>query len=251
MIRVSIGTEPMQWVAAKVLVSSIVRRTAERVEFTFSWTPERWSRHMIEGFGHGTKFNLWRWLVPKVYSYRRRVVYLDADQVVLGDIASLHDIELDGAWVAVVKNARGRFGKKRPEKGVAQTSVMVMDCEKCDWNLNRLLGMVKSGKLNGWCEKKFGRSAKHSYAALMQACWLSPSRVAELSPVWNDFNVLRSNTKLLHWSHVRDQPYSNPKHKTSYIFRQELRASIDAGHLFVDEVNAAVKSGFLHKSYAL
>lgn len=233
-IRISIGTEPMQYIASEVLKSSILRRTNQPVEFSASWEPmQGWHPAMKElpRLPRGTKFNVWRWCVPGVYANRGQAIYLDADQVVLDDIAKLWDALLPGNSFAAVCNAQGIFGKKKPEPGAVQTSVMVMDCDLCRWDIGELARRVNRGEME--------------YRDLMQARFLHRADIQELPPEWNHFGIHTPATKLLHWSHVASQPYRKAKHPTANIFRQELHAAIRAGHVTRAAVYEAIGNGHL------
>lgn len=253
MIRVSIGSEPMQWLPAQVLKNSIRRRTTETVQFTESWTkiggwhPLFAKRTRLDG---GTKFSQWRWLVPELYDHAGTAVYLDADQVVLADIAELWDALPGGTAIAAVRNAVGIFGKKTPEPNKTQTSVMVLNCQLCDWNYEQLVARANhgAGVFRDQC-RQIGNDAKSDYAALMQAAWIPASEIHELDPVWNHFGIANGATKLLHWSHVASQPYRNPTHQTADIFRRELVAAIQDRTISADDVRDEVRAKHLHKSY--
>lgn len=238
-IRVSIGSEPSQRIAAKVLKASILRRTSHAVSFSESWEPEAgWSKSMegVPRLKNGTGFNTWRWLVPAHYGWRGRAIYLDADQVVLADIAELWNaLDSDHAFAAVT-NAVGIFGKKKtPEPNTVQTSVMVLDCERCDWRAANMIHDVANGRMK--------------YKDFMQARWFDRSRIQSLPPEWNHFGLVTPTTKLLHWSHVKSQPYRNPDHPTAGIFRNELAAAIRMSLVTAGEVKSEIKRGHLHKSY--
>lgn len=239
-IRVSIGSEPLQYVPMLVLMSSILRRTSRPVEFTASWT-EAAGWHPLMAAAprlRGTKFSLWRWLVPQVYENKGLAIYLDSDQVVLADIGELWDAMGDAVSVSIaaVINAVGVFGKnKTPELDHVQTSVMTMDCERCSWDAESLFRQVEAGTL--------------AYRDLMQAAWLRRWQIKELPPEWNHFGIHTPQTKLLHWSHVASQPYRCPDHPTAHIFRAELQSAIEAGHVSRDVVRSEVKQGHLHRSY--
>ncbi len=224
-IRISIGTEPLQHIPCEVLKASILRRTTRPVEFSQSWTKaDGWHPAMEElPRLQGTKFSRWRWLVPSLYAHRGKAIYLDADQVVLSDIGELWDSLQDGYAFAAVKNAVGIFGKhKRPEPGAVQSSVMVMDCERCDWNALKFCNKVARGEM--------------PYRDLMQAKFLHDADIQELPPYWNHFGLHQSDTKLLHWSHVKSQPYRKPEHPTAHIFKDELHAGVRAGLVNRSEV---------------
>lgn len=235
-IRVSIGSEPLQRIPAEVLKSSIIRRTARPVEFTESWSPAGGWHPLMKGVPRlkGTRFSLWRWLVPQVYQHTGRAIYLDADQVVLADIVELWN-SLQHEHLAAVINAEGFFGDKIPEKNHVQTSVMVMDCGKCDWDAAHRFRDVEVGRM--------------SYKQLMQAAWLPRYLIRELPPGWNHFGICNQHTKLLHWSHVASQPYRKPDHPTAHVFAGELRAAVEAGHVSQELIRDEIQQGHLHKHW--
>lgn len=238
-IRVSIGTEPKQYIPSEVLKSSILRRSSRPVEFTESCCDGVW--HPVTGDApktkRGTAFSDWRWFVPSVYQHAGRAIYLDADQVVLSDIAELWDSLPHTKWIAAVRNAEGFFGKKVPEKRKWQTSVMVMNCCECTWHPGLLINTVNRGEIK--------------YADYMQAKWIDDECLHELDPAWNHFGICNERTRLLHWSHVATQPYRNPQHPTANIFRQELLASVDAGHVQRDRITEEVSRGHLSPEWLI
>lgn len=241
-IRVSIGSEPRCWLCAEVLKSSIVRRTERTAVFSESWT-QRLKWHPLMDWGpnpkRGTRFSKWRWVVPQLYGFKGKAIYLDSDQVVLADIAELWNALPAGKAIAAVCNVNGNdwwgypntivsAGKRYKDK--IQTSVMVMDCVRCDWDFPYI-------------------AKKNSYADLMQGEFIDRAEVAELDPQWNRFGRCDKGTKLLHWSHVATQPQKNPAHPTAHIFRAELEAAIEAGHVRPEDVNEEIDRGHVHDIY--
>jgi lipopolysaccharide biosynthesis glycosyltransferase len=112
-VRVFIGLDKRQPVAANVLASSIVRHASKRVQIEFlklDWMP-------VQRRGL-TDFTYSRYLVPWLCDYQGKAVFLDADMIVLGDICEL---EQYAAPVSVVQN-RLRF---------EWPSMMVFNCELC------------------------------------------------------------------------------------------------------------------------
>lgn len=233
-IRIAIGTDPVQRIACETLKSSIRRRTERIVNFYTSWCPATgWHPLMIQTpeLKNGTAFNKWRWLVCDMFD-AGRCIYLDADQVCLTDIGELWDYPLDGEIMAAVINAVGVFGRKTPQPDKVQTSVMLLDYD---------------GPLfHGAYEVRRVAEGKDSYAYLMQAEWLDRDYIAELPPEWNHFGIHTEATKILHWSHVKSQPYRNPGHPTAWVFEQELRAAIEAGHISPELLRQEAAKGHVH-----
>ena len=86
-IRIYLGTEPKTLIAQKVLEHSIRRNTKAAVEITPMVGPD-WE-YPTEGIKVGTGFSLRRWMIPKACNYQGYAIYLDADQLVFGDVAEL------------------------------------------------------------------------------------------------------------------------------------------------------------------
>lgn len=269
-IRVSIGTQPDQWLAAAVLKSSIIRRTDRPVEFTESWDRTAgWHPvyRAAPSLNFGTAFSQWRWLVPLVYGHAGRAIYLDADQVVLADIAELFGWPLttmgrtdrvDAAKFAAVIGAEGNHGSKGPPEPTAvQTSVMVYDCARCDWDYAELVASVNAGTLAalpGKIPDAHFRDHKDprrvSYGHLMTATWVPDDEIARLDPAWNHLNLYEpGRTRLCHFTVTAEQCWrtgdtSKPERR---LWQDELRASITAGHITVDEVQREVNQKHVHR----
>lgn len=243
----SIGSEPMQLIPALVLKSSILRRTQHPVEFTESWSPDSgWSRSLTDkpSLKSGTKFSGWRWVVPEVYGNTGKAIYLDADQVVLADIAELWGMLDSGMMFGAVCNVdpAGLWGKttlaksRKRYKNKVQTSVMVMNCRQCEWDTEKLFMDVHVGRLQ--------------YRDLMQADFLPRDRIQEISPRWNDFGIVLPETRLVHYSHVASQPYRNPDHPTARVLENELRYAIESGSVSRDLLSEEADKRHIHRRWA-
>lgn len=232
-IRISIGTEPMQWIACEVLKHSIRRRTERPVEFVETWNksqgwhPVMQSAAKLKG---GTGFNVWRWLTPQLFGHGK-AIYLDADQVVLADIGELWDQLQAAKTIAVVTEAVGIFGpKKTPEPGKLQTSVMLMDCAKLRQAMHP-------------CPIAACAAGTMAYRDLMQATWLDRGEVQTLAPEWNHFGIVNPQTKLIHYSHVGSQPYRCPEHPAGWVFGAELRQAVADGVLSIKQLQKEAAAG--------
>ena len=97
-IRVFIGYDPRQPIAAQVLAHSIWERSSRPV----SITRLKLSQLPIKRKGL-TEFTFSRYLVPHLCGYAGNALFIDADMLCLGDIAQLDELcRLQGAPVCVV-----------------------------------------------------------------------------------------------------------------------------------------------------
>lgn len=238
-IRISLGSEPMQFVACEVLKHSILRRTERTVEFVESWNKSQgWHPLMASApkLKGGTGFNVWRWLTPHLFGHGK-AIYLDADQVCLADIGELWDSLQAAKTIACVTDAVGIFGgKKVPEPGKVQTSVMLIDCAK-------LRQAMQPCPINA-CS-----AGAMPYRDLMQATWLPRKEVQILAPEWNHFGIWTEATKLIHYSHVASQPYRNPEHPAGWVFGAELRQAVADGVLSVKQLQKEASAGHISEHW--
>lgn len=238
-IRISVGSEPMQWVACEVLKHSIRRRTERPVEFVESWSKSQGWHPLMQAAPNlkgGTGFNVWRWLTPNLFGHGK-AIYLDADQVVLADIGELWDQLQAEKTIAVVTEAVGIFGpKKTPEPGKLQTSVMLMDCGK-------LRAAMQP------CPIQQCDVGTMKYRDLMQGTWLDRQQVQSLDPGWNHFGVWTKETKLIHYSHVQSQCWRNPEHPAAWVWRTELRSAVTMGAISMKSLQQECAKGHVHQCF--
>ena len=210
-IRVFIGTEPKTEIARKVLEHSIRRRTAAEVVFR-PMIGQEWE-YSLEGIKVGTGFSLRRWMIPAACDFSGKAIYLDADQIVLGDIADLWAYLPDDAPETIACSYQQ--DKYSPKVPVPQTSVMVMDCEKAqkfqEFNLVTLLRLL--------------RQDNKRYGGLMHANWLTPP-AKQIPKFWNHLNEHNEKTKLLHYTKEPEQPWYMPTHPLAHLWQAELEVAI-------------------------
>lgn len=206
MIKVFIGTEEMQWLAAEVLKHSIRKRTKAEVEF-----------HELKDMKTGlqlktyTGFSFNRWYIPEACHYEGKAIYLDADIVVLGDIAEFHNLDMQG---------KGAMARAHSNRAFYYTSVMLLDCPKLThWKMNEWATLINTGFLN--------------YDAVMCAARESIA-YPDFMPMpdyWNHLDHWDETTKILHYTRVPTQPWKKGGHPLGYIFRRELKSAITEGVL--------------------
>ena len=97
---------------------------------------------------------------------------------------------------------------------------MVLNCEKLkDWMPDILFNNVVSNKaelLNGQIH----------YKNFMKLDWFDQSQIQSIDPAWNHFNIVKKDTKLTHFSHVRSQPWKNPSHPLCDFWHEWLTEAI-------------------------
>lgn len=225
MIRVYIGTEPMQWLACEVLKYSIRARASEPVEF-FEISGKT-TRFALTGFSFA------RWHVPKLAQENgdTQVIYMDADIVVLDDIAELSRIT--GEKPALARpTADNRYF----------TSVMRLDCARLRWDVGSI--PVTPGA---------GMPAEWLHNAIMWAAVNSPWRgdFGELSARWNDMDVVKDGTKAIHFTDLKRQPWRYAGHPFGRVFQTELVAALKDGHILRSDLQHEIRAGHVRADILL
>jgi len=198
-IRVYIGTQPEQKLACEVLKYSITARATEPVSF-FEIT-DKTNRYAMTGFSFA------RWYVPKLAKENgdQTAIYMDADIVVLGDIAALEHAAGEKPTLAR-PTSDGRYF----------TSVMRLNIARINWDVGGLLVDGFAG-LPEWLHN-----------AIMWAASNSPWRAdfGELSARWNDLDLVKDGTQALHYTDLKRQPWRYAGHPFGYVWQAELKSAL-------------------------
>ena len=253
-VKIFIGTEPKTEIALRVLIHSIKKRTKWPVEITpmigDSWT------YPTNGISVGTGFSLRRWMIPAACGWQGKAIYLDADQLVLADIAELWNLPKSdkrpqrSAWTTY----QPTVFSKTP---IPNSSVMVIDCENAylqwGWHIKKVLAHLSSA----------GKD-KTIYHRFMTLQWMQPPP-GELPVCWNHLDKYVPEdqpeaTKILHYTSEPDQPWYNPVHPCAKLWRREFEDAILCGAVTLEEFERALsrwnvredhrKQNGLHPSYA-
>ena len=131
-----------------------------------------------------------RFAPPQLMNYEGRAVIMDPDIFAVGDIWELLSRDMQGASI-LCRPKSGRKGRQ----GAYASSVMLLDC----------------AKLQHWqFESNFAdmfEPAKRDYMDWISLKLENPTTVNALENSWNDFDHLTENTKLLHNTKRKTQPW--------------------------------------------
>jgi hypothetical protein len=201
---VFIHTNERQWLGALVAEYSFRRNASAPDSFDvrfihtrdYPWLAAREGQAFLRG---GTtrvwrmddlqSFTPLRFLPPKLMDWQGRAVLTDPDIFAVGDICELLDRDMGSAAVM----GRHRSDKEGKSYQVA-TSVMLMDC----------------ARLGHWdAEAEFEQLFRfeRDYKEWMVLAYEDPAHIGFLEPCWNDFDHLDGNTRLLHNTKRRTQPW--------------------------------------------
>ncbi len=224
-VRIFIGTEAKTKVPEDVLRWSILKNTEHPVEI-ISMIGDDWK--VPDGLHQGTGFSLRRWMIPQACGFEGRAIYMDADQLVFGDVWDLwtqpEQHPKEGAeFLCSFQN--DKHYKKEPGM---QSSVMVIDCAAAHyWKLDDFIWPLL-------------REKKVMYWQMMHATWLR-SKPVQISTAWNHFNRYEEGyTKLLHYTREAHQPWYKPEHAESNRWRECLCQAIRDGAVQREDVQHAI-----------
>ena len=130
-----------------------------------------------------------RFAPPKLMNYQGKAVVVDPDCFGVGDVAELFDRDMGGKAVMAVP----RPGHNKRNDYIA-TSVMLLDCGKLThWDLDQDLDDLFAHRFDyiDWIELK--RQPRET--------------IGLLEPEWNSFDTLNAQTKILHTTKRRTQPW--------------------------------------------
>ena len=139
MINVFIGYDKNEKVAFNVLSYSILKHSTRPVAITPIYLPNIKDSFIRERSGiESTDFSFSRFIVPHLMNYQGWALFLDCDQLMLGDIAELWRLRDEKYAVQVAKHDYQPQEEKK-FMGAVQTkyvkknwsSVMLMNCDKC------------------------------------------------------------------------------------------------------------------------
>ena len=130
-----------------------------------------------------------RFAPPKMMGWKGKAVVTDPDCFGVGDIADLFDRDMGGKAVMAVP----RPGHNKRNDYVA-TSVMLLDCARLKhWDIDQDL------------DDLFAR--RFDYIDWIELKREDPATIGFLEPEWNDFDRLTADTKILHTTKRRTQPW--------------------------------------------
>ena len=201
---VFIHTNERQWLGALVAEYSFRRnsRHADKFDVRFIHTRDYPYLRAKEGqsFLRGGTSRVWhmddlqsftplRFQPPKLMNFQGRAVVTDPDVFAVGDVYELLDSDMGGA--AAMGRHRSAKAEKRDQ---VATSVMLLDC----------------AKLKHWdAEQDFQQlfRSEKDYKEWIVLGYEDPATIGYLEDCWNDFDHLDANTRLLHNTKRKTQPW--------------------------------------------
>ncbi|WP_341909242.1 hypothetical protein [Polaromonas sp. YR568] len=227
-IRIFIAATPSEWLPARVLEFSLQETASVPVELrsidSFSRTipmPAALANRPR------TPFSFQRFLIPELCGFTGRAIYLDADMLVFRDIAEVWGSDLTACDLQTVQEGkRGRRG---------QFSVMLLNCETLDWNIERIVADLDAGRLD--------------YAGLMYEMRVAPRIRSDIRAEWNSLEHFEpGQTALLHYTDMSTQPWVFHAHPLGHLWLARLRKAVAAGFIQREDIQKEITQGHVRPS---
>lgn len=238
-IRVFVGVDRSQLLAVSVLEYSIKRHTTAEVEVVpmldlpvpVPVDPRNSQR---------TGFSFSRFCIPKLAGYQGRAIYMDADMMVFKDIRELWNLPFNGAKIIIQKEVKfqdettQKFGAPKTRK--KQCAVMLLDCDRLDWKIEEIIAGMDQGR--------------YDYDQLMsELCILDEEHVQYGVPFeWNSMEHWDKETRLLHYTDVATQPWTNCFNKNGHHWFNEVRRMLSEGKLTWAQIEKEIELGYFRPS---
>jgi len=135
-------------------------------------------------------FTLTRFMPPELMGFQGRAVVIDPDVFACADVWDLFSRDMQGKAIM----CRPRSGTKGLIDKCLATSVMLLDCARLEhWRV----------------EERFNRMFDFTFDYMDWICLKSepPGSVGLLENEWNDFDKLTLQTRMLHTTRRRTQPW--------------------------------------------
>lgn len=228
-IRIYVGATEAQMLPLKVLEYSIRKHASVSVKvFPLHQARIEIPQSKDKINQPRTPFSFQRFLIPELAGRRGRAIYLDSDMLVFKDIRRLWNLPFDGADLLTVRELD--VAGRRP-----QFSVMILDCERLDWDVQAIVAALDNGGL--------------SYEQLMFEMPIAKRIRASIDPSWNSLERFKvGQTALLHYTDMQWQPWVSRLNSLNRLWTQALFEAIDRGYITSRDVAEEVRRGHVRPS---
>ncbi len=242
-VRVFIGSGEASLLERKVAIYSLRKHTKRDLDiYVFNGTHNAIELNDGEPFAaplslklkyqNITEFSLYRYLIPQICNYQGKAIYIDSDIICLTDIGELFDTPLKGCQFLAKKDAYSHMGKE-----LWALSVMLIDCEKCQFKLETYYKEIAQGL---YSQKDF---------ACMSPTFLThhPYQIRELDPRWNVLDYADRSTKLIHYTNLHTQPWKHPNHPYGKLWFTYFHEAIAAGYVTQQDIDLSLARSYVRR----
>lgn len=236
-IKIYLGTQIEQTLAAKVLSYSICQHTCAPVDIEplYQAVADAGIEIPVPRQPHlrpRTPFTFQRFAIPSLCNYQGRAIYLDSDMLVFQDIQAL--------WQQSFETPQGTadlLSVSEPESSdrPPQYSVMLLNCAQLNWDAPSLIRQLESGRWN--------------YQQFVLEMAPASRKAATLPAGWNDLERYTSGqTALVHYTDMPRQPWLSTVNPLCELWCQTLLQAIAHQAISRAAVCDSVRRGWVRPS---
>ncbi len=201
---VFIQSNPQQLLGAKVAAYALKKHSARPDSFDvyIMNTPDFPFLASRDGqtYQWGSKKRIWRmddlqcftplrFMPPELQNFSGRAVVIDPDCFAVGDVRELFDMDMQGKPIWAAKRGSAKHNNR-----IWASSVMLLDCAK-----------LKHWRVREQFDAMF--AFEHDYVDWINLNYEPQGSIGELPRIWNDLDRLTPETKILHNTRRRTQPW--------------------------------------------
>ncbi|MBE9190493.1 glycosyl transferase [Gloeocapsopsis crepidinum LEGE 06123] len=183
---------------------------------------------------NATEFSLYRFIIPEVCNYQGKAIYVDSDIVCLTDIGKLFDTPMNGCDFLA---KQGAYTGYRGGSNFWGLSVMLIDCEKSQFNLETIFDEIDRIL---YTQTDF---------MVMNQTFLAhhPYTIGELDPGWNMLDVCDKNTKLIHYTGLFSQPWKYHNHPYGEVWFNYFKEAVASGYITKEDISLSLHRAYVRK----
>jgi lipopolysaccharide biosynthesis glycosyltransferase len=237
-IRVFIGSGEASLLERKTLIHSLRKHTRRELDiYVFNGTHNAIERNdeapilanmpLWIKYRNYTEFSNYRWLIPAICNHQGRAIFLDSDMVCLSDIGELFDSDMQGCDM---------LAKAEAYKGddCWGMSNILFDCAKCHFDLEKIFHDIDQGL--------FTSTDFHQMSPRFLAHY--PFQLGPLNPQWNSFDHRDEQTRLIHYTNLRTQPWKFPGHPHEGLWFQYFQEARKSGLISNSDVDKTLSRAY-------
>lgn len=233
-MRVFVGGDESEEVAARVLEHSIRKHASAPVEVTImrdlSVPTPRHHRNRAR-----TRFSFYRFVIPELCGFRGRALYVDSDMLVFRDLAELWRIPFGEDRILCTNQAEPPAAWRdwswfRPGR---QFSVMLLDCARLPWRIDEVVRGLDEGR--------------YTYEQLLfEMCLVESDGIGDRIPTeWNHLEHHEpGRTALTHFTVVPTQPWKTDATPLNGLWMAAYEEAVAAGMVDPAQVRAGIRRGW-------
>jgi lipopolysaccharide biosynthesis glycosyltransferase len=166
----------------------------------------------------GSKLSYVKMMPEKYVNAEERLLWIDADTIVLGDLEPLWTMDIEGMVIAATANPWGNPNNDQDQNLYLNTGVLVYDMKI--WREEKLSEKITENVINNiWNDHEQG-----AFNSVLMGRW------KQLERIWNNENTDRNtSTRIMHFIY-KPKPWENPNRNQQWVeifsqtpFQDELK----------------------------